>query len=111
MGLFSTFSSKSSVGSGSQLSSDHITNNTPGKISGLEIDKVHRDLMSKFGQTKGGRIFAELKANMDKDHGFGSSGISADEIATTIHEMKEDPNDGIDKHTASEVEEILDKRL
>lgn len=113
MGLFSAFSSKSSAGAGSSsnLSSHHISNNTPGKISGLEIDKVHHDLVSKFGQTKGGCIFAGLKANMDKDHGFGSSGISASEVAETIHNMKTDPNDGIDKHTAAEVEDILDKRL
>lgn len=121
MGLFSTFSSKSSSGAGSHAStpsgsahldaSHHPNDRTPGKISGLEIGKVHRDLVDRFGRTKGERIYAELLPNMDRERGIGSSGISAHEAEEAIHNMEKNPYDGIDKHDTEKLKDILDKRL
>jgi hypothetical protein len=82
-----------------------------GKITKLEISKVHHDLISRLGRAKGERAYAEIMPNMDRERGMGSSGISASEARDTIHNMEKNPYDGLDKHDAAKVQEVLSKRL
>lgn len=124
MGLLSAFGGSSRpskpVSGGSSFS--HASHPSPsakpsvgsslhGKITRLEIKNVHRDLVSRLGRAKGERAYAELLPNMDRDRGTGSSGISASEVRDTVRNMERNPYDGLDKHDAAKVQDVLNKRL
>ncbi len=110
MGLFSTFSKKPSL-SGTTGKPVSSFGNIRGKISRLEIKNVHRDLVSRFGRTKGERIYSVLQPNMDREHGFGSSGITTREMSDAIENMEKNPYDGIDKGDTKKLRDVLEKRL
>lgn len=123
MGLFSVFGGSSSSrpvsGSSSLGHSSHpspsvkpsVGSSLRGKITRLEIKNVHRDLVSRLGRAKGERAYAQLMPNMDRERGIGSSGISANEARDTVRNMERNPYDGLDKHDAAKVQEVLNKRL
>jgi hypothetical protein len=111
MGLFSTFPKKPAVSGSAPHPSSGGSLDTHGKISRLEIKNVHRDLINRFGRTKGERIYSTLQPNMDKDRGFGTSGISAKEANEALENMSKNPYDGIDKHDTEKLKDILEKRM
>lgn len=121
MGLFSVFGGSSSSRPSGGSSFGHSSHPSPsakpsssplhGKISRLEIGKVHRDLISRLGRTKGERAYAQLMPSMDRERGIGSSGISANEAHDAVRNMEHNPYDGLDKHDAAKVQEVLNKRL
>lgn len=111
MGLFSTFSSSKSSSTPSSSPKASGFSHMTGKISKLEIGKVHRDLISRLGRTKGERAYSQLLPNMDRERGIGSSGISANEARDVVRNMEKNPYDGLDKHDAAKVGEVLGKRL